>query len=270
MKVTVFGATGGIGRQLIEQGLRLGHEMTAVVRRDVGIPGATVVRATLDDAAALEQAVAGRDAVLTALGHRRGGPPTVQADGARAAVAAMRATGVRRIVSVDAAGRVADRGDSLLMRVVAKPSGTAGPEGQLRGPCRGGTGPAGQRPGLDADQPAPPHRRRPPSISDGRRPQRPRWTDAVPRRRRRRDAQVAQRRRPHPPPRQHRLLRRRNSTAARIRRAPDPGRTLAVAPRRPGGRERHRMPGKSLVNPGTPGAVSSRRGCRSPPCRSTG
>ncbi|WP_327004857.1 NAD(P)H-binding protein [Dactylosporangium sp. NBC_01737] len=121
MKVTVFGATGGIGRQLIEQGLRLGHEMTAVVRRDVGIPGATVVRATLDDAAALEQAVAGRDAVLTALGHRRGGPPTVQADGARAAVAAMRATGVRRIVSVDAAGRVADRGDSLLMRVVAKP-----------------------------------------------------------------------------------------------------------------------------------------------------
>ena len=71
MKLTVFGATGGIGRQLIEQGLRQGHEMTAVVR------------ATLDDAAALEAAVAGRDAVLTALGHRKGGPPTVQADGAR-------------------------------------------------------------------------------------------------------------------------------------------------------------------------------------------
>lgn len=121
MKVTVFGATGGIGRQLVEQGLRLGYEMTAVVRRDFDVPGATVVRATLDDAAALEQAVAGRDAVLTALGQRRGGPTTVQADGARATVAAMRATGVRRIVSVDASGRVADRGDGLLMRTVAKP-----------------------------------------------------------------------------------------------------------------------------------------------------
>jgi putative NADH-flavin reductase len=121
MKLTVFGATGGIGRQLIDQGLRLGHEMTAVVRRDFDVPGATVVRATLDDAAALEAAVAGRDAVLTALGQRKGGPATVQVDGARAAVAAMRATGVRRIVSVDAAGRVADRGDGVFIRVVAKP-----------------------------------------------------------------------------------------------------------------------------------------------------
>jgi putative NADH-flavin reductase len=85
------------------------------------VPGATVVRAELTDAAALELAVAGRDAVLSALGHRKGGPPTVQADGARAAVAAMLATGVRRIVVVDAAGRVRDPGDGFLMRTVAKP-----------------------------------------------------------------------------------------------------------------------------------------------------
>jgi putative NADH-flavin reductase len=121
MKLTVFGATGGIGRHLIQQGVRLGHEMTAVVRGDFEAPGVTVVRATLADAAALETAVAGRDAVLSALGHRKGGPPTVQADGARAAVAAMLATGVRRILVVDAAGRVADAGDSPLMRAVAKP-----------------------------------------------------------------------------------------------------------------------------------------------------
>ncbi|MET7426100.1 NAD(P)H-binding protein [Dactylosporangium sp. NPDC005555] len=36
-------------------------------------------------------------------------------------VGAVRATGVRRIVSVDAAGRVSDPGDGLLMRTVAKP-----------------------------------------------------------------------------------------------------------------------------------------------------
>ncbi|MEU7869420.1 NAD(P)H-binding protein [Dactylosporangium sp. NPDC049140] len=131
MKLTVFGATGGIGRQLIRLGQERGHEMTAVARRPADL-GCDVVVADLDDAEALAAAVAGRDAVLSALGirpaemkARRVGDPgarsTVQADGARAEAAAMRATGVRRIISVDAAGRVADSGDGVVMRYVAKP-----------------------------------------------------------------------------------------------------------------------------------------------------
>lgn len=120
MKLTVFGATGGIGRQLIRQGLAKGHEMTAIARRPAELD-CDVVVAELDDAEAIAAAVAGRDAVLSALGVRPGGTPTVQADGARAAVAAMRATGVRRIVSVDAAGRVADKGDGIVTRSAVKP-----------------------------------------------------------------------------------------------------------------------------------------------------
>jgi putative NADH-flavin reductase len=120
MKLTVFGATGGIGRQLIRQGIAKGHEMTAIARRPAELD-CDVVVAELDDAEAIAAAVAGRDAVLSALGVRPGGSPTVQADGARAAVAAMRATGVRRIVSVDAAGRVADKGDGIVTRSAVKP-----------------------------------------------------------------------------------------------------------------------------------------------------
>jgi len=121
MKLTVFGATGGIGRQIVEQGIARGHEVTAIARRPVEL-GCDVVVAELSDAGAVTAAVAGRDAVLSALGPRPGGGrSTVQADGARAAVAAMRATGVRRIVSVDAAGRVADRGDGTITRVAVKP-----------------------------------------------------------------------------------------------------------------------------------------------------
>lgn len=131
MKLTVFGATGGIGTQLIRQGIARGHEMTAITRRPVDL-GCEVVVAGLDDAEALAAAVAGRDAVLSALGMRVGemkarraqdpaARSTVQADGARAEVAAMLATGVRRIVSVDAAGRVIDAGDGPITRVVAKP-----------------------------------------------------------------------------------------------------------------------------------------------------
>jgi putative NADH-flavin reductase len=131
MKLTVFGATGGIGRQLIRQGIARGHEMTAIARRPVDL-GCDVVVADLGDGAALAAAVAGRDAVLSALGMRaaemkarRATEPTarstVQADGTRAEVAAMLATGVRRIVTVDAAGRVIDKGDGPITRFVAKP-----------------------------------------------------------------------------------------------------------------------------------------------------
>ncbi|WP_432840475.1 NAD(P)-dependent oxidoreductase [Dactylosporangium sp. CA-092794] len=132
MKLTVFGATGGIGRQLIRQGLDRGHEMTAVTRRPAGDLGCEVVVAPLDDAEALAGAVAGRDAVLSALGIRvpemrarrakdKAARSTVQADGARAQVAAMQATGVRRLITVDASGRVADEGDGPVMRLIAKP-----------------------------------------------------------------------------------------------------------------------------------------------------
>jgi putative NADH-flavin reductase len=123
MKLTVFGATGGIGRQLIRLGLARGHTMTAVTRRPVDDLGCEVIVAPLTDADAVAAAVTGRDAVLSALGIRvkEGGPATVQSDGARAETTAMLATGVRRIVSVDASGRVADAGDGRLMRYVAKP-----------------------------------------------------------------------------------------------------------------------------------------------------
>ncbi|MER7272903.1 NAD(P)H-binding protein [Dactylosporangium sp. NPDC000244] len=131
MKLTVFGATGGIGRELIRQGRARGHELTAVSRRPVDL-GCEVVVAGFGDAGALAAAVAGRDAVLSALGMRPaevkarrsrepGARSTVQADGARAEVAAMLATGVRRIVTVDAAGRVTDRGDGPVTRHVVKP-----------------------------------------------------------------------------------------------------------------------------------------------------
>jgi NAD(P)-dependent dehydrogenase (short-subunit alcohol dehydrogenase family) len=39
MKLTIFAATGGIGRQLLEQALAAGHDVTAVVRNPKNLPG---------------------------------------------------------------------------------------------------------------------------------------------------------------------------------------------------------------------------------------
>jgi len=106
MKLTVFAATGGIGRLIVEQALAAGHEVTAVVRRPSGFPDRVrVVTADLAAAApaALAAAVAGADAVLSGLGPRPISEVGITATGTRAIIAAMMAARVRRLVVVSAA-----------------------------------------------------------------------------------------------------------------------------------------------------------------------
>ncbi|MER5857908.1 NAD(P)-binding oxidoreductase [Streptomyces sp900105245] len=74
MNLTVFGATGGIGREIVRQALDAGHRVTAGVRDParLGVTGDSleVFRADLSDPDRLRAAVAGRDAVLSGLGPR--------------------------------------------------------------------------------------------------------------------------------------------------------------------------------------------------------
>jgi uncharacterized protein YbjT (DUF2867 family) len=106
MKLTIFAATGGVGRELLEQAVAAGHDVTAVVRN----PGklsrevrAVTTDMTAPNPAALESAVAGADAVLSGLGPHSNGDAGIAARGTRAIVAAMQATSVRRIVVISAA-----------------------------------------------------------------------------------------------------------------------------------------------------------------------
>src|ERR1700730_1235793 len=106
MKLTIVGATGGVGRQVLEQAVAAGHDVTAVVRNPTGLSGAArVVTADLaaPDPAALKSAVEGADAVLSGLGPRSTSEAGIAAQGTRAIAAAMKAAGVRRIVVVSAA-----------------------------------------------------------------------------------------------------------------------------------------------------------------------
>jgi putative NADH-flavin reductase len=137
MKLTVFAATGGIGRQLLDQTVAAGHDVTAVARNPSTLPQAVrTVAADLAevDPAALEPAVAGADAVLSGLGPRSRSDAGIASVGTRAIVRAMQATGVRRIVVVSAApvatvaspGRPSpprhDPGDGFVMRHLLAPA----------------------------------------------------------------------------------------------------------------------------------------------------
>lgn len=100
MKIAVFGATGTVGRQVVEQALEQGHEVTAFTRNAAGITQQhqrlRVVQGDVLDTHSVEPAVAGQDAVLVVLGDGRKG--IVRSAGTRAVMEAMNRTGVKRLI----------------------------------------------------------------------------------------------------------------------------------------------------------------------------
>ena len=76
MKLTILGASGGIGCQLVQQAVTLGHEVTALVRSSTPFdapPAVRVLRGEALNAHTLRDAIRGSDAVVSALGQRRAG-----------------------------------------------------------------------------------------------------------------------------------------------------------------------------------------------------
>lgn len=126
MRLTVFGATGGTGTQLVRQALAAGDEVVAVVRDPARLqaadsPGLQVVQAGLTDLDAIVPAVEGADAVVSALGARGTGPTTVYSDWAGSILPVTAKVGVSRLVAVSAGGAFSDPGDGPLTRLLIKP-----------------------------------------------------------------------------------------------------------------------------------------------------
>jgi len=109
MKLAVFGATGGTGRQLIVQAIAAGHTVTALARSHhhklPAAAGLTVLLGSSGDRSSVVQAVAGQEAVLCALGgrpwRRR---EEVCSSAMRYILPAMREHGVRRLVAISTFG----------------------------------------------------------------------------------------------------------------------------------------------------------------------
>lgn len=128
MKLAVIGATGGIGTAVTQQALAAGHEVVALVREPdrmkVSGDRLTVERVDVVDPERLALALKGTDAVVSALGPRRGehpAPPGVVSGGAAALIPAMARAGVSRLVIVSADGAFVQHNDGFLTRVLLKP-----------------------------------------------------------------------------------------------------------------------------------------------------
>ncbi|GII80713.1 NADH-flavin reductase [Sphaerisporangium rufum] len=102
MKVAVFGATGRTGQEVVRQALDAGHQVTAVVRDPAGLridhPALQVVTtADVTRPETFQAALAGQDAVVSALGSRTRRSGGIATAATRAILRASAAAGVARV-----------------------------------------------------------------------------------------------------------------------------------------------------------------------------
>jgi putative NADH-flavin reductase len=106
MKIVVFGASGRTGANIVEQALRRGYGVTAFIHKARGPMRVEKLRSVEGDALNLgdvEKAVAGQDAVLSALG-RGSSPGPVTFPGTKNIMDAMEKHGVKRLIVESAFG----------------------------------------------------------------------------------------------------------------------------------------------------------------------
>ncbi|MFJ4395863.1 NAD(P)-dependent oxidoreductase [Pseudomonas sp. NPDC089396] len=98
-KIAIIGATGRAGSQLLEEALRRGHSVLAIARdpsRLQGRAGVTVQALDVKDSAALQKALAGVDAVLSAAHFATIEPHAI--------IEPVKRAGVKRLLVVGGAG----------------------------------------------------------------------------------------------------------------------------------------------------------------------
>jgi uncharacterized protein YbjT (DUF2867 family) len=108
MKLLVFGATGGTGRQVIEQALAQGHHITAFVRNPAKLnlthPNLQTATGDVLDAEAVRCAMPGHEAVISTLGAVPSERQPVRSVGTSHIVEAMEQAGIRRFVCLTTLG----------------------------------------------------------------------------------------------------------------------------------------------------------------------
>ena len=115
MKLLIFGATGGTGRELVRQGLERGHTVTAFAREPSKVKlkneNLRIAKGNVLDYASVEDAVKDQDAVLSALGHKKFLiKTTILSKGTKNIITAMKNQGVRRFVCETSLGVGDSRG----------------------------------------------------------------------------------------------------------------------------------------------------------------
>ena len=102
MKLVIFGATGTVGCQVVQQALEQGHTVTAFARNltklDIQHPRLSFAQGDVMDASAVEQAIRGQNAVVCVLGSGKKLTGTIRSEGTQQIIQAMEKVGVCRLI----------------------------------------------------------------------------------------------------------------------------------------------------------------------------
>lgn len=123
MTITVFGATGQVGRFIVSQALAKGHTVRAfgrnvadLIDHDVDHEALIAIKGYVFDPSDVRNAVKGSDAVISALGGSFDGTDQTRSLGMKNIIAQMEYTGVKRIVALGGMGILnADEPDEGLL-----------------------------------------------------------------------------------------------------------------------------------------------------------
>lgn len=120
MTIIVFGATGMVGKQLVQQALFNGYTVKAFGRNvfselDMEAKNLELVKGALFDEKEVYNAIKGCDAVLSALGGSADGTDKTRTLGIKNIITQMKKAGVKRIVAVGGLGVLNADENSLLI-----------------------------------------------------------------------------------------------------------------------------------------------------------
>jgi putative NADH-flavin reductase len=123
-KVIVFGASGGTGIEVVKQALEAGYRVTALVRSPerftlahtnlVVKQGDVMLAHTIDDA------IAGQDVVISAIGNRSTKPTVLYSEGIRNILAAAQQNNIRRMICISAGGLDVNPKAGFFVRLLTK------------------------------------------------------------------------------------------------------------------------------------------------------
>lgn len=108
MRIVVFGASGAIGKVIVDEALSRDHQVVAAVRSPEKInakhPALTVVQAFVDDAGSVAAAARGADAVVDSVGGLGHENTRISIECMRPLTDGLRRSGLQRLVVIGTAG----------------------------------------------------------------------------------------------------------------------------------------------------------------------
>ena len=122
MKITVFGATGHVGKHVVTQGLALGHHIVAfgrnvdkLIDRDIANSALEAMKGYVFEEEDVLNALYGADAVISVLGGSFDGLDKTRSLGMKNIVEQMNKAGIKRIVALGNLSVLNADGDGLLI-----------------------------------------------------------------------------------------------------------------------------------------------------------